>query len=375
MPRPLFEVIDLRIAVFDADRAVEGIGGPTTDAGEELSPGWVEVVPRLSFSVESGEVLALVGESASGKSLALMGGFSLLSPGARVIGGETRYKDVIFRPGGSVDVSNSRRSRKRRRESRVAGTVIADYDDDAWARTVGTEIGFIFQNPIGSWTPDHVIGAQAGEALSVHSDLTDAEVEARVLDALGEVNLPRSHRMLGAFRHELSRGMAQRAMLAAALTKTPGLLIADEPLNGLDPPVAAAIMDLIKDLQRERDMAMIVVTHDLAAVASIADRVGVLYGGEIIEEAPVTDLYHRPKHPYTSGLIGSIPGVAPGRLVHIPGEASRLVDVERDACVFSERCGLATDLCRSVPPEMRMLSGTLVACHHADADGLPGIRG
>ncbi|MCL1597725.1 MAG: ABC transporter ATP-binding protein, partial [Actinomycetia bacterium] len=351
MSRPLFEVVDLRVAVFDADRAVEGVPGPTTDSGEDLPPGWVEVIPRLSFSVEPGEVLAIVGESASGKSLALMGGFALLSPGSRVIGGEARYKDTTFRPGGSLDVSSSRGARKRRREARLAGTVIADDGDESWAHVMGAEIGFIFQNPIGSWNPDHVIGAQSGEALSVHSDLTADEIEARVLDALGEVNLPRSRRMLGAFRHELSRGMAQRAMLAAALTKTPSLLIADEPLNGLDAPVAAAIMDLIKDMQAKRDMAMIIVTHDLAAVAGIADRVVVLYGGEIVEDAPVVDLYHRPKHPYTSGLIGSIPGASPGRLRHMKGEAPRLVDVVRSACSFAERCPIATLICRSAHPE------------------------
>ena len=375
MPRPLFEVTDLRVAVFDTDHAAQGVLGPITDTGEELDPGWVEVVPALSFSVEPGEVLAIVGESASGKSLALMGGFALLSPGTRVIGGDTRYKDVTFRPGGDVDVSDSRGSRKRRREARLAGTVVADDGNEAWARAMGREIGFIFQNPVGSWSPDQVIGSQSGEALSVHSDLTDGEIEKRVLDALGEVNLPRSRRMLGAFRHELSRGMAQRAMLAAALTKTPSLLIADEPLNGLDAPVAAAIMDLIKDMQDKRDMAMIIVTHDLASVAGIADRVAVLYGGEIVEDAPVVDLYHHPKHPYTSGLIGSIPGVSDGRLRPIEGEAPRLVDVARTACSFADRCPLATDVCRSTHPVLRVVSGSFVACHHAGSKGLPGIVG
>ncbi len=375
MSRPLFEVTDLRVAVFDSDRAVRDAPGPITDAGESLAPGWVEVLPGVSYSVQPGEVLALVGESASGKSLALMGGFSLLLPGSRVIGGETRYKDVTFRPGGSLGVSKAKRSRKQRKESAMAGTVVADYHDDAWAYAVGTDIGFIFQDPIGSWTPDHIIGDQAGEALATHSDLTDEEIEERVLDALGEVNLPKSRRLLGAFRHELSRGTAQRAMLAAALTKAPGLLIADEPLNGLDPSVAAAIMDLIKDMQRKRDMAMIVVTHDLAAVAGLADRVAVLYGGEIVEEGSVEEIYHRPKHPYTSGLIGSIPGVTTGRLRYIPGEAPRLVDIERRGCVFADRCDFVSDICRSVPPQTRMLGETAVACHHADRNGLPGIRG
>ncbi|GMQ97878.1 MAG: ABC transporter ATP-binding protein [Acidimicrobiia bacterium] len=374
MPRPLFEVKDLRVAVFDQERSMRDQPGPVTDAGEGLSSGWVDVVPGISFSVLPGEVLALVGESASGKSLALMGGFSLLSPGARVIGGKTRFRDVTFHPDGSDPSDGSKKSqRRRRKQSRTAGTVVADYRNPAWAEAVGTDIGFMFQNPIGSWTPDHFIGAQAGEALAEHSDLTVDEIEERVLDALGEVKLPKSRRLLGAYRHELSRGMAQRAMLAAALTKAPSLLIADEPLNGLDPPVAAAIMDLVKDMQKKRNMAMVVVTHDLAAVASLADRVAVVYGGVIIEEGPVIEIYHRPKHPYTSGLIGSIPGVRDGRLSFIPGDAQRLVDIDRSGCVFANRCTLVSDICTTVPPESRVLGETSVACHHAESAGLPGL--
>ena len=375
MSRPLFEVTHLRVAAFDAELSIGDVPGPVTDAGEHLSPGWVEVLPDMSFSVDSGEVLALVGESGSGKSLALMGGFSLLAPGTRVLGGRTRFEDVAFLPGGETVVSDSKRSRQQRKESRVAGTVIADYSDDLWAKIVGTRIGFMFQNPIGSWTPDLVIGEQAGESLAAHSDLTTEEIETRVFDALGEVKLPRSRRLFGAFRHELSRGMAQRAMLAAAITKAPALLIADEPLTGLDPPVAAAIMELIKDMQAKRRMAMIIVTHDLAAVAGLADRVAVVYGGIIVEDGPVVETYHHPKHPYTAGLIASIPGVRPGRLRSISGEAPRLVDVDRTKCVFVDRCEYATEICHVSQPDERAVGESTVACHHATPDGYPGIRG
>jgi ABC-type dipeptide/oligopeptide/nickel transport system ATPase component len=150
VPRPLFEVNDLRVAVFDAELFVRDVPGPVTDAGERLSPGWVEVLPGMSFSVESGEVLALVGESASGKSLALMGGFSLLSQGSRVLGGQTRFDDAIFLPDGETAVSDSKQSRQERKESRIAGTVVADYSNDRWPKIVGTRAGFMFQNPIGS---------------------------------------------------------------------------------------------------------------------------------------------------------------------------------------------------------------------------------
>lgn len=384
MSQPLFEISHLRVAVFDGDlslgafdseRPVRDLRGTVTDAGEPLSPGWVEVLPDMSFSVESGEVLALVGESGSGKSLALMGGFSLLAQGTRVIGGQTRFEDAIFFPGGEPVAPDSKVSRRQRKESRVSGTVVADYSDDRWKTIVGTRIGFLFQNPVGSWTPDLVIGEQAGESLAEHSDLTAAEIEARVFDALGEVELPRSRRLFGAFRHELSRGMAQRAMLAAAITKAPSLLVADEPLNGLDPPVAAAIMELLKDMQVRRNMAMIVVTHDLAAVAGLADRVAVVYGGIIVEEGSVTDIYYHPKHPYTAGLIGSIPGIRPGRLRSIRGEAPRLIDVDRTKCVFVDRCDFATEICHKSQPVASHIGESMVACHHATPTGHPGVRG
>ena len=384
MSRPLFEVSHLRVAAYDAElsiasfdsgRSAHGDPSPAKDAGEYLSPGWVEVLPDMSFSVDHGEVLALVGESGSGKSLALMGGFSLLSQGTRVLGGQTRFEDAVFLPGGETAVSDTKRSRRQRKESRVAGTVVADYGDAEWERAVGTRIGFMFQNPVGSWTPDLIIGEQTGESLAVHSDLSTEEIEARVFDALGEVKLPKSRRLFGAFRHELSRGMAQRAMLAAAIAKAPSLLIADEPLNGLDPPVAAAIMELIKDMQKKRNMAMIIVTHDLAAIAGLADRVAVVYGGIIVEEAPVTEIYYHPKHPYTAGLIGSIPGIRPGRLRGIRGEAQRLVDVDRTRCVFFDRCDFATEVCQVGQPEARPVGASMVACHHATPVGFPGVRG
>lgn len=373
MPRLLFEVNDLRVAVYDADRAMRGVSGPIAETGEELGEGWVEVVSGLSYGVAEGEVLAIIGESASGKSLALMGAFGLLSPGARVIGGSVRYRDQVFRPGGTIGEPGQEQSRKERKQSRLSGTVVADYTDRDWARLIGTEVGFIFQNPVGSWTPDHVIGAQAGEALTVHTDLTHEEIEQRVYDALGEVQLPKSPRLFGAFRHQLSRGMAQRAMLAAALTKAPHLMIADEPLNGLDPSVAASIMDLIRAMQRKRGMAMVVVTHDMAAVASLADRVTVLYGGEIVENASVNDIYHHPKHPYTSGLVGSIPGAGNHRLRHIAGEAPRLVDIDHTRCVFADRCGYVTEVCTSSSPPSQAINGATVACHHAASLDLPGL--
>lgn len=364
----LLTVEDLRIAVADQDTVVRGDRlPPATDDGYVLEPGWVEVIPGASFGVDPGEVLAIIGESASGKTLTLLGAFGLLPSGAVAIGGLTRYAGHTYspagtpQPGGERDTRRSRRSRRRRSE--VAGSFLADERDDRWRRIMGTEIGFLFQDPIASWTPVYVIGDQAGEALEAHTDLTHEEITERVFDALGEVQLPRSSRFFAAFRNEISRGQGQRAMLAAALLKAPRLLIADEPLSGLDAPVAAAILDLISDLCSKRNMAMVIVTHDLAAVARIADRVAVMYGGRIVEEGPVRDIFATPKHPYTAGLLGSMPAFARGRLVPIPGEAPRLVDVVPGRCAFADRCRYAVEVCNRLEPVLEPIAQSVAACH------------
>ncbi len=320
-------------------------------------------------------MLGLVGESASGKSLMLMGAFGLLSPGARVIGGTTRYKGLEYKPFHPWQGRDDERSRRERKQRRIAGTAVAGYTDDVWAKLIGTDVGFLFQNPVGAWTPDLAIGKQSGEVLEEHTDLSTDEIEQKVLDAFGEVSLPKTRRLFGAFRHELSRGIAQRVMLAAALTKTPHLLIADEPLSGLDASVAARIMELITDMRAKRNMAMVFISHDLAAVARIADQVAVVYGGEIVEQAPVEDIYSQPKHPYTAGLVGSIPGVTPGRLRHIGGEAPILVDIDRGSCSFAARCEYATDVCRLEFPGLSIVGTSEVRCHLASQLDLPGVRG
>jgi oligopeptide/dipeptide ABC transporter ATP-binding protein len=369
----LFEVRDLRIAVNDQDAAVRGeIEPPVSDRGEPLAQGWVEAIPGLSYGVDSGEVLALVGESASGKTLGLLGAFALLPNGARALGGTTSFDGTVFRPGGKP-FGARKPKRKELRAARDAGRTVADLGDEEWARVMGTEIGFLFQNPLAAWTPDIVIGDQTGEVLEEHSDLSREEIEQRVYDALGSVQLPKSSRLFGAFRHELSRGMGQRAMLAAALIKAPRLLIADEPLTGLDAPVASAILDLIKDMQTQRGMAMILVTHDLGVVARVADRVAVMYGGVIVEEGPISDLYHKPTHPYTSALLGAVPGVSAGRLRTIGGEAPRLSEIERDRCVFVDRCTYAIDTCFRSEPSLEPIHQSQCACHRKYNLDLPGV--
>lgn len=388
MPQPLLEVTNLRIAVNDQDAAVRGDRPPPRldptyvtgeggvedwQAGMPLPVGWVEVIPGISYGVDAGEVLALIGESASGKSLALLGAFALLSGGARTLGGTVTYDGNTFHPAGSPQMPEDKGKRRRvaKRRKSLAGTVMAEYEP-GWAERVGMEVGFLFQDPIAAWTPTQVIGEQAGEALGIHTDLSVEEIEERVFDALGEVQLPKSNRLFGAFAIDVSRGQGQRAMLAAALVKAPRLLIADEPLTGLDAPVAAAILDLIRDMQRKRGMGMILVTHDLATVAGIADRVAVVYGGRIIEEGPVREVFHAPKHPYTSGLLGSIPGTGK-RLRPIEGEAPRLTDVPPGRCTFVNRCQFATGQCFASEPSLETIGPSQVACHHASLLDLPGV--
>lgn len=301
------------------------------------------VVRDVSFRIAPGECLALVGESGSGKSLIAMGAIDLLTPGARVLGGRTTF----------------------------LGRELGSLDDDDWRSLVGMGIGVLFQDAVGSWDPMYLIGPQSGEVLEEHQDLSDEVIRRRVLDALGEVRLPKQAKYLS-FSYEMSRGEAQRAMLAAALLSVPKLLIADEPLSGLDVTVARALLSLIGDMCSVRGMGLLFVTHDLGVVASIADRVGVVYGGMIVEEATAAELYHTPRHPYTEGLLGSVPGLSSGRLRPIPGEPPDLRDLP-GGCAFAERCSYAVDACRLARPEPRRVGDSMVACRRAGEIELSGI--
>jgi len=302
-----------------------------------------EVVSGVEFAVDEGETLALVGESGSGKSLIALGSVDLLPAGARVAGGTTRFQ----------------------------GSTLQDLEDADWRSLVGMGIGVLFQDAIGAWDPIDLIGEQSGEALEEHRGLTGEELQRRVLESLGRVKLPK-RRSFSSFVHEMSRGQAQRAMLAAALLSEPSLLIADEPLSGLDVTVGRAVLDLIEDMRREMGMAMILVTHDLGVVASVADRVAVVYGGMIVEEAPAGLLYRTPRHPYASGLLRSVPGLGPRRLEPIPGDTPDLWEIG-EGCPFAPRCGYAVSECLGSKPQPRWVEGSKVACVRAEELQLPGI--
>lgn len=345
----LFEVEDLTVAIRRL-AATDGLPDPGIEPGSaragavrHVAVDQLDAVRDVSFAVDEGEALALVGESGSGKSLIAMGAVDLTPPGTEVTGGRTRFD----------------------------GHVLQDLDEADWQRLVGMGIGVLLQEAVTSWNPIDLVGSQSGEVLDTHEDMDHMEIQRRVMDALGEVQLPRKRSFL-AWPHEMSQGQAQRAMLAAALLSAPRMLIADEPLSGLDVTVARAVLDLIDDMRRRRGMGMLLVTHDLAVVASVADRVAVIYGGMIVEEAPVDDLYRSPKHPYTSGLLGAVPALARERLIPIPGDTPEIWDLPR-GCPFSDRCEYVIEACRVERPAPRRVGASMVACIRAEELELRGI--
>jgi oligopeptide/dipeptide ABC transporter ATP-binding protein len=301
------------------------------------------VVEGASLSVAVGEAVALVGESGSGKSLLAMGAVDLLTPGAKVKSGRTVFE----------------------------GHVLQNLEEADWQELVGMGIGVLLQDAIGSWDPLDFMGYQSGEALMAHTELTQEEIQQRVLDALGEVGLSK-RRHFSAYSHEVSRGQAQRAMLASTLLSSPRMLVADEPLSGLDVTVARAVLDLINDMRTKRSMGMLLITHDMGVVASVADRVAVMYAGSIVEDGPVVSVFHTPRHPYTSGLLGSVPGLTRGRLRPIEGETPDLFEVE-EGCRFADRCPFVEARCRVERPVPRRVDDTSVACHRAEEIELEGV--
>ncbi len=373
MPRPIFEVEGLGVAVNDVEaargRPEEGI--MIEPHGPALAFGWVEAVHDVTFSVNRGEVLAVVGESGSGKTLGVMGSLGLLGAGAKVVRGTVWFDGTRIRPTRFAEIKAEKR---RRRKPRKRERFMEESLDDDWRHIMGTEVGVMFQNAIGGWNPVEIIGQQAGEVLDEHTDLSIAEIESRVIDALGEVRLPQASKFVS-YPSELSRGQAQRAMLAAALVKGPRLLVADEPLTGLDAGVAMAILSLIRDMQAKRGMAMIFVTHDLAQVAALADRIVVMYGGRIVEMGPTAEVFHQPQHPYTEGLLQSIPRPGLRRLQPIDGDVPKITDVPATECALRPRCRYAEPVCATDVPATVTAGGSAVACFRADSLTLKGIGG
>jgi peptide/nickel transport system ATP-binding protein len=287
--------------------------------------GVVKAVDGVNFSIEKGETLGIVGESGSGKSvtcLTIMG----LNPKRNTISSG----EAIFKGDNLLTMSSSRL-----RDIR------------------GNDIAMIFQDPMTSLNPVHRIGSQLVEAIQLHRDVTKKQARARALELLKAVGIPRAERRIDDYPHQFSGGMRQRVMIAMALVNDPDLLIADEPTTALDVTTQAQILKLMTDLQKDFGSAIIMITHDLGVIAEIADDVVVMYAAKIAEHAPVDTLFKRPHHPYTWGLLGSLPRLDADveRLVQIRGQPPSLLNPPK-GCRFHPRCPYVMGICKTVEPEL-----------------------
>ena len=291
----------------------------------------VHAVNQVSFDVKEGEILAIVGESGSGKSITAMSLLRLIpSPPGRIVGGRVLFNDQD----------------------------LLDLDDEQIRRLRGRDIAMIFQEPMTSLNPSLRIGRQLAEPLRVHGSVPKEKVRERCLELLRQVRLGDPEKRLDAYPHELSGGMRQRVMIAMGLACLPKLLIADEPTTALDVTVQAQILELLRDLVRANNSSMMLITHDLGVVARYADRINVMYAGRIVERGTAEEIFHHPKHPYTLGLMESMPRLdqAPGsRLTPIPGQPPDLSDPP-PGCPFHPRCRFAEARCRSERPPLEQIT-------------------
>jgi peptide/nickel transport system ATP-binding protein len=301
--------------------------------------GIVQAVDGVSFSVEKGKTLGIVGESGCGKSVTCLTIMGLNNPSNTISSGE-----AIF-DGSDLLQLSPRKLRGLR----------------------GNEIAMIFQDPMTSLNPVHTIGKQLIEAVMLHRDVTKRDARLRALELLKAVGIPRAESRIDDYPHQFSGGMRQRVMIAMALINEPDLLIADEPTTALDVTTQAQILSLMTSLQEEFETAIIMITHDLGVVAEIADDVVVMYAGKVAEEGMVDEIFTRPHHPYTWGLLGSLPRLDADvdRLVQIQGSPPSLLNPPR-GCRFHPRCPYVLDVCNSVVPELLPVSNSpqhLQACH------------
>ena len=307
--------------------------------------GVVHAVNGVSFSVRSGETLALVGESGSGKTVAMLSLLRLLP---------------------------ARRARVRADEAIFRGRDLLSLDDEQMRRVRGAEIAMVFQDPRSSLNPVLTVGRQLAESLEVHRGMGRREARGRAVELLRSVGIPRPEARLDDYPHQFSGGMCQRAMIAIALSCEPHLLIADEPTTALDTTVQAQILALMSELRATLRMAMIWISHDLGVVASLADRVAVMYAGTIVETANTGRLFDAPAHPYTQGLLASMPALdhmGTRRLQAIPGQPPDMT-TPTTGCAFAPRCPHVFDRCRrETPPLLPVGGGTSAACWLDGAHG------
>ena len=297
--------------------------------------GILVAVDDISFHIDQGEVLGVVGESGAGKSLTGAAIIGLLEPPGRVAGGQ-----IVFQ-GDRIDNLPYERMRRLR----------------------GAKIGMVFQDPLTSLNPLYTVGRQLTETIRTHTDMGDKQARDRAIELLSEVGIPAPERRIDQYPHQFSGGMRQRVVIALALAVNPRLIIADEPTTALDVSIQAQIISLLKRLCRDHGTAVMLVTHDMGVIAETADRVAVMYAGRIAEIGPVADVIKKAGHPYTHGLMGSIPAIGHEveRLTQIDGAMPRLTEIPR-GCAFNPRCPRVFGRCRSERPNLLPAGATDAAC-------------
>jgi peptide/nickel transport system ATP-binding protein len=315
---PLLEVKDLRVE-FPTRR------------------GTLVAVDGVSFAIDPGEVLGVVGESGAGKSLTGMAIIGLLEPPGRIAAGEIRLE----------------------------GKRIDDLPPERMRRIRGRRIGAIFQDPLTSLNPLYTVGEQLVETILAHLEVDKAQARSRALKLLAEVGIPAPEGRLDHYPHQFSGGMRQRVVIALALAAEPRLIVADEPTTALDVSIQAQIIALLKRLARDHGVAVMLITHDMGVIAETADRVAVMYAGRLAELGPVREVIHEPRHPYTAGLMGSIPRIGAlqrhARLVQIDGAMPRLNAIP-PGCAFNPRCPKRFARCSAERPELLTVGNARASC-------------
>ncbi|PVC98453.1 ABC transporter ATP-binding protein [Streptomyces sp. CS014] len=300
--------------------------------------GVAKAVNGVNYSVAEGETLAVLGESGSGKSVTAQAVMGILDmPPGKIAGGEILFKDQ--------DLLKLRPDERR--------------------KIRGQEMAMIFQDALSSLNPVLTVGQQLGEMFVVHRGMSRKDAKAKAVELMDRVRIPAAKERVGQYPHQFSGGMRQRIMIAMAMALEPSLIIADEPTTALDVTVQAQVMDLLAELQRELNMGLILITHDLGVVADVADKIAVMYAGRIVETAPVHEIYKAPAHPYTKGLLQSIPRLDQKgqELYAIKGLPPNLTRIP-PGCAFNPRCPMAQDVCRSdVPPLYEVDEQRRSACH------------
>ena len=309
-----------------------------------VKKGTVRAVEDVSFDVDQGEILAIVGESGSGKSVTSLSIMGLLAEPGHVAGGSLEFE----------------------------GKDLATLSEKQYRELRGNDMAMIFQEPMTSLNPVYRVGNQIVEAIRTHEKVSKAEAKDRAVDLLRKVGIPSPEARINDYPHQMSGGMRQRVMIAMALACNPKLLIADEPTTALDVTIQAQILDLLRRLRDDTGMAVLLITHDLGVVSETADRVVVMYCGQVVEEAEVRTLFDHPMHPYTLGLLKSIPRLEDDdskRLYMIKGMVPNPLEMP-PGCHFSDRCDSCMDICRTKVPELVDVDGHKVRCFlYESADG------